>query len=520
MTLFNGGLTRLRSRARGSEPRPLVTFPNFLRRHWITSLLIAVVLLIGFGYLTWWSQSQKCGRGMTPTGSPYACVGLDLDSTAFRDADSLADLEHTIADNNRAISEPFATIVVLQDWTTDPKSESVTLREQRHDIEGVITAVSRANDPKASGAIPKIKLLLANYNLGASAWPQAVDAIKRARLSEHIVAVTGIDQSLDTTRAAVASLSDAGIAVVSADATADNMNVAPSPGGKRSANFFRVAPTNTEEARVAAKYIEQHGYHKVLLVKDVNEGDSYAQTLANAFAINVKVDNTEPYRSQDKPLSVATREQFMVKIFADMHSDICAIRPDLIYFAGRGVDLGYFLTALSSSGACGLGPLDVMAGDDADSLVGGRISTSGNLSFTVFYTAFAHVDEWSGFPPDSDYVKNYQDFVAAFTEQRFTDANLDDGEAMLSYDAVRVAISATKADPLAATEPDSVTAFLIGIHCHNYVPGASGPIAFDLDGNPIDKAMPILQLHADGTVTQKDLAWPTGQPLDPNSTCY
>jgi hypothetical protein len=514
-------LTGLRRRARGEEPRRLVVFPIFLRRHWVACALV-VVLLSGLGYFGWWSQSQKCGRGMTPIGSPYFCVGLDRDSTPLRDADPLADLEHTIAENNRTISGPFATIVVLEDMTPDPRSDSAALHDQRHVIEGAITAVSRANNPKAAGAIPKIRLLIANYGLGAGAWHQAVDAIKQARSSEHIVAVTGIGQSLETTRAAVASLSDAGIAVVGSDVTADNMNVAPGPGAKRSTDFVRVVPTNTEEVRAAATYIKQHGYHKVLLVKDVNEEDSYAQTLANAFATNgdVKVDDTEPYRSPDGQLNHATREQLMAKLFADMHSDICAIRPDLIYFAGRGIDLGYFLTALSSSGACGLGPLDVMTGDDANNLVGTRISTSGgDLSFNVLYTAFAYTDEWNGFPPTADYVKNYQDFIAAFTQEHFKDANLDDGQAMVDHDAVQVAVFATQKDPLATTEPDTVANFLVGIRCHNYVPGASGPIAFGSDGNPIDKAIPILQLHADGTVTQKDLAWPTGQPLDPNSTC-
>ncbi|MGH3867911.1 MAG: ABC transporter substrate-binding protein [Pseudonocardiaceae bacterium] len=395
----------------------------------------------------------------------------------------------------------------------------MALRSRRHAVEGAITAVSRANDPKISGAIPNIKLLLANYGFEAGSWRQAVDAIKQARLSEHIVAVTGIGESRDTTRAAVASLSDAGIAVVGGDATADNMNVAPGPGGKRSTNFFRVAPTNTQEARAAAKYITQHSYHKVLLVKDVNESDSYAQTLGDAFATTVKVDNTEPYRSPDEALQTATREQLMASVFAQMHSDICAIKPDLVYFAGRGTDLGYFLAALSSSGACGLGSLDVMTGDDAENLVGGRISTSGGLSFTVFYTAFAYTDEWSGFPPDSDYVKNYRNFIETFTREKFTEANLDDGEAMVTYDAVQVVVSATKEDPLATTEPGTVANFLVGTRCHHYVPGASGPIAFDPNGNPIDKAMPILQINANGTVTQKDLAWPTGQPLDPTSTC-
>ncbi|MGB6163843.1 MAG: hypothetical protein WCF33_12095 [Pseudonocardiaceae bacterium] len=257
----------------------------------------------------------------------------------------------------------------------------------------------------------------------------------------------------------------------------------------------------------------------MLLVKDMNEGDSYVQTLGNAFAANVKADSTEPYRSPDEPLQTATREQLMVRIFAQMHSDICAIKPDLIYFAGRGTDLGYFFTAMSSSGACGLGSLDVMTGDDAENLVGGRISTSGDVSFTVFYTAFAYTDEWSGFPPGSDYVKNYRDFIEAFARKNFKEANLDDGEAMVTYDAVQVVVSATHNDPLATTEPETVANFLVGTRCHNYVPGASGPIAFDPDGNPIDKAVPILQIHANGTVTQKDLAWPTGQPLDPTSTC-
>jgi ABC-type branched-subunit amino acid transport system substrate-binding protein len=520
MTLFYGTLTRLKRRVRDSGPRLLVTFPIFPRRHWIVSALMVIVLLIGIGYLTWWGPWQKCGPGMTATGSPYVCVGLDLDSMPFRDADPMADLENVIAENNRTISEPFATIVLLEDMAPDPKNDSVALRQTRHEVEGAITAVSRANDPKTAGAIPKIKFLLANFDLEAGAWSQAVDAIKQARLSEHIVAVAGIGQSLDTTRAAVASLSDAGIAVVGSNVTADNMNVAPGPGGKRSTNFFRVAPTNTEEARAAAKYIKQRGYHKVLLVKDTNEGDSYTQTLANALGANVKVDNTEPYRSPSQRLNVATRAQLMAQIFAEMHSDICAIKPDLIYFAGRGTDLGYFLTALSSSGACGFsGPLDVMTGDDVSNLVGGPISTFGDLSFTVFYTALAYTDEWSGVPSGSDYVKNYQDFATAFTKERFKDANLDDGHVMVAHDAVGVAVFATQNDPLATTEPDTVAEFLVGIHCQRSFAGASGPIAFDSNGDPIDKAMPILQLHANGTVTQKDLAWPTGEPLDPNSTC-
>ena len=131
-----------------------------------------VVLLAGLGYLGWWwSQSQRCGPGLTATESPYICVGLDLDSTALRGTDPLTDLENTIAANNRTISEPFTTIVLLDNFTPDPRSDSETLHSLRHDIEGAITAVSWANNPK-TGATPKIKLLLANYGLDAGAWPK------------------------------------------------------------------------------------------------------------------------------------------------------------------------------------------------------------------------------------------------------------------------------------------------------------------------------------------------------------
>ncbi|MBV9010732.1 MAG: hypothetical protein JO272_01565 [Pseudonocardiales bacterium] len=181
-----------------SEPPRLVTFPNFLRRRWIVCSLV-VILLVGIGYFVVGRLSQKCGPGMTATGSPYVCVGLDVDSTALRDADPLADLENTLAEHNRTISGPFATIVLLEQFTPDPRSDSVTLHSLRHEIEGAITAVSRANGAK-TGATPKIKLLLANHGLQAEAWRQAVDAIKQARLSEHIVAVIGIGESWEVGR--------------------------------------------------------------------------------------------------------------------------------------------------------------------------------------------------------------------------------------------------------------------------------------------------------------------------------
>jgi hypothetical protein len=64
------------------------------------------------------------------------------------------------------------------------------------------------------------------------------------------------------------------------------------------------------------------------------------------------------------------------------------------------------------------------------------------------------------------------------------------------------------------TEP-----YLRTIALLNTVPGPVGVIAFDSGGNPIDKAMPMLQIQPSGSLTQQDLAWPSGHTLDPKTTC-
>ncbi len=452
------------------------------------------------------------------------CVGLDLETTAFKSIDPLSGLETGLASQNSKITSQYATVVLLDDMTPNPETDSVAFQALKYRIEGALTAAWRANNQAvADGTLPTIKLLLANFGSGAAFWRQAVDAIERASTSEHIIAVTGIGQSLDATREAVAALSAANIATVGSVVTADSMN--EDLTGKHIQNFFRVAPLNTDEAKAALTYITKHAYKKILLAQDRNQQDSYAQTLASAFASTfesrsgVKVRYTESYQSPSVPLNGATRDQYMTNQFAGMHSDICADQPDLIYFAGRGTDLGSFLTALSQGGACSLGPLDVMSGDDASTLVGMRMPSSGDLKIRVFYTGLAHSDEWNAFPPGSDNVKNYQQFTDAFAVNGFATADLADGDAMMTHDAVLSAATAARIDQLAVTDPGTVAAYFLRFRCTKFIPGASGEIAFDQSGNPIDKAMPIIQIQPDGSVTQEDLAWPTGKPLDTSATC-
>jgi ABC-type branched-subunit amino acid transport system substrate-binding protein len=497
-----------------AQPRP------WLRRHpSVIAALALVPLSVG---VVWWRPWQSppvpavCGLGLTAVGAPYVCVGLNLNSTPFRVDDKLADLRGKIADHNAKVpTGPFATIVLLEDLAPDPEVDSNAFSAVRHDVQGAITAVDRANTTAAAGGTkPAIKLLLASCGSAAGYASIAVDAITQARQGEHIVAVTGIGQSREATRAAVAQLSAASIAVVGSTITADNMNIDLS--GKPIQRFFRVAPTNTDEVRSAASYIRTKGYHRILLIADQNTDDSYAQTLAAGFDRfgGVRPAFREAYLSPSRKLAVTTRDRDVTNQFSRIHSDICADRPDLIYFAGRGRDLASFLTAMSQAGACGLDRIDVLTGDDASNLVGKNIALSGNTKFQVAYTALAHPSQWNGTDQRINQT-NYEQFARAFRQSGFAEPDLQDGHAIMNHDAALAAATAIRA----AESSEDITAYLITTRCSHTLGAASGQIAFDRHGNPTDKAMPILRIGETGQVSMIGLAWPTGAPLDPKSTC-
>jgi hypothetical protein len=513
---------------RGRQSGQLVNPHGWLRRNWIASST-AMVLAVAVVLLLWrpWQpgpQAPPCGPGLTAVGTPHVCVGLNLDSTGFTDANPLADLERQMVEQNPKVTTSFATIVLLDNMTPDSRSDSDELHTLRHRIQGAMAAVRRANTTAIAGSTEqRIKLLLASYGSRAEYWRQAVEAIKQAGPTEHIVAVTGIGQSLDTTKQAITALSAAGTATTGSVVTADDMN--SDPHGRRIQNFVRVAPTNTDQARAALSYIARSAYRKIMLVQDVNQQDNYVRTLASAFAaayeaqLGTKVTFTESYRSPNSGLNGADRDEHMEDQFTGMHSDICALQPDLIYFAGRSADLRSFMKAQSEGGACGLRSLDVMTGDDAADLVGSKLPSSGHLTFKLYYTALAHGGQWNNTSPDSDNRKNYDEFAKVFTGIGFAETDLIDGHAMMSHDAALTAITAARQDTVAITNPSTVGAYFLRFQCTNTIPGASGVIAFDARGNPIDKAMPILQIRSDGSLTQQDLAWPTGRPLDPKTTC-
>lgn len=470
--------------------------------------------------------------GLTEVGSPHVCVGLNLNSTALKSDDKLGDLRTKIVAHNAKITGPrFVTIVVLDDLTPDPANDSRAISNVRHAIHGAITAAWRANNQAVvPGKTPPVKLLLANYGSGGRFEAQAVNAIVHARDSQHIVAVTGFGQSLSTTRQTANDLSDQRIASVGALVSGDNMNIDP-VDGQHSKRFFRVTPTNSDAARAAVSYVKKQHYRKVMLIHDRNDQDLYSANIADVFrneyhnSVSSAPPVESPYETPAGPLKQINRLDFMTSAFAQKHAEICAEKPNLIYFAGRGVDLKAFLTVLADGGACGLPSIDVLTSDDATSILGIPLPNFDGLKVEILYTGVATKDEWnSAMPAQPDSKENYKKFVSAFRNQfgfkeKKDDLKKDDlldGYAIMYHDAVLTATMLARYSPSPVDNPETVANSINAITCDEPVPGASGKIAFSSSthGNPINKAMPIMQIQPDGIPKIRDLTWATGTPFD------
>jgi ABC-type branched-subunit amino acid transport system substrate-binding protein len=373
----------------------------------------------------------------------------------------------------------------------------------------------------AHGRLPRIKLQLANYGNGAINQAEAVNEIVAAKDGLHIVAVVGLGQSLVETRKAAAALSEAGIAVVSSMASADNMNQHVDGAGGYIRRFFRITPTNVDAGRAAATYVRQRGYRKVMLVQDDNPDDIYSLSLGRAFGDSYQDIHEVLTYSSPKDSGSTPRPEYMEKMFADLHARICLEEPDLVYFAGRGVDLRPFLQTLSENGQCDRPQVDILTSDDASNIVSRSLPALADSRVRLFYTSVATRGQWNG-PGQEENRAKYDEFEKVFGQLGFDpEVDLLNGYAMSTHDAVLVATAAARRVPSVMTNTTNVADWIKKFDCVQPYLGVTGKIAYKTDpavqGNPVDKAMPILRLDHDGRPVQVDLVWPSGRPFGPES---
>jgi ABC-type branched-subunit amino acid transport system substrate-binding protein len=179
----------------------------------------------------------------------------------------------------------------------------------------------------------------------------------------------------------------------------------------------------------------------------------------------------------------------------------------------RNTRFMHFLDALSNR-TCTDRQFTVMAGDDTSNLTAPQLADAYATKINVLYTGLAHPDMYltnrlavAG-PSAAFFAKD-----GKLGEWFPTDPR-DDGQAIMAHDAVLTAAHGIQraANGRTVVTGDAVARMFHRMEGHQQVAGASGFISFQNNGNPRNKAVPILQLTRFGIAKFVEVSAANGTP--------
>jgi ABC-type branched-subunit amino acid transport system substrate-binding protein len=490
----------------GSDSGRVFVPPRAPRRWGLLALAVLVVVAVAVPLGSWAvERAGECAEGVREVAGGE-CVGVTDGAFEFENTRGLG--RKILAENEKVEksgkpSVAIAYVEALSGGSADRGAETA-----RQAVGGAYLAQRALN---AEGdTLPKVRLLLANTGRGDRHWRDVVDRLTASKAEERLVAVAGLGQSNDRTKAAVRRLRAAGLPMVGATVAADGL-------GSRRAGFFRVSFPNRDQTSAAARYIKEqqreHSGHRVQIVRDGNEEDTYNTSLYEDFRAAARRerltvdDQVVPYRSGEDAGSPTGNA---LSLAADRICD--GDPPDVVFFAGRGRELRRFIEAAGEGGRrC---RTTVISGSSA---IGVYFDTRGKRhraelarlrtrweqsGVTVYYTAYAHPEiaektygeDAGGGGPFDGFEKAYGRHVGGPA------GALDSGQAMLGHDSVftigKAARTAVQVYGTRRVTPPMVLAMLEQTNGKSRVRGVSGEIAFDPDtGEPVGRPLALVELR-------------------------
>jgi ABC-type branched-subunit amino acid transport system substrate-binding protein len=369
----------------------------------------------------------------------------------------------------------------------------------RDNVQGVYVAQKEINTSCALPRCTQIRILIANSGSGRNSGERATYASDLAALivqkaaSYRIAGVIGWTFSGQSI-SAVQVLAPAHIPMVSPSASSDSLT--------GTSYFWRVAAVDSSQAKAVVPYaIQQLQAKKVAVFYDPT--DSYSRSLGEAF---IRTFESAAHKTVIKEFYTVgkTNTDYMISLLRDALKQ--APDLDLIYFSGYADDASPLLDILPTSPT--YSDLRVLGGD-ALYVTGSYRSGSypPNAYGRLYFTAFAYPDEWIFqhlSPPRffCEYATAFSSQAACsgpdpFTKYHYTRASSD---VILAYDATLAFAQAAKivlTNNLSFT-PDDIQQALAKVQGNQAVQGASGQISLGPDGNPINKAVVILRVDAQG----------------------
>ncbi|WP_234329614.1 serine/threonine-protein kinase [Streptomyces viridochromogenes] len=468
------------------------------------------------------SAVLPCADGLSAIGEGgmRRCVGLldaDASPALLRRSSSrlIAPVLERIAAENRRVAaaaaasggRPQVSMVYLTPLTEEFDG-SAGMEAVRRDLEGAHFAQLRVNrksgGPDGGAAI---RLLFGQTGGTAQQRNHTVGQVLGARRAQRIVAALGLGGSTAASQDMVEELTAGGLPAFGSVLTADSWAAVP--------GLARVAPANADQAAAAVRHLSTGALARarILFVQDIAPGDQYTSTLAQQFRTRIPARRLV----RAEPTLFDSSRPGLTDFRAGL-ADVCEVKPDVVYFAGRGTTLPQLLTVLAAR-PCRGHRITVMSGDDTmmvrhtngfDARALARALGKGGID--LLYTGLAHPGAWKvtpgAFAPD---------LVEPFRDGTFDDAfphsDLDDGRAIMMHDALLTAARAVRATP-AVPNPTVTDVYrtLSRLRKQGPLPGASGWIALGDDGAPENKAIPVLRITPDGRTTAITVTSAEGAP--------
>jgi ABC-type branched-subunit amino acid transport system substrate-binding protein len=403
-----------------------------------------------------------------------------------------------------------------------------------HELEGFAAALyeTRRRGGDLSVCTHPIHLLIAQ----AGANEQAATQDARLLAGRHVVAVVGMGLSNQQSADAAAILDHDQIPMVADVITAEGFDqngsradrpdfgscTLPSQGGQGPRGdyehglgdyFFRVAfRAKVQAASVLAELASVARPRQLFVVQPTDTTDPYTCT-----ALPLIIGGLSGHAGAPTPKTVdfSPGQQDTTQSAAAM--EVCSRNGRVtVFYGARAVDLSTFLDdviLLRQRGECNPRSVTVLSMSDAAQL---RVTApNANLEavrrdvltaapFTsgwirMLYTPLADPDLLRAHPP-----AGYLDLTDGLRHDGFATQDLDDGWAIMAYDALATVASALQRTGSGVTG-SQVQAFIQD--APSPVPGADGPVAFDNAGNRVGAGPGVVRLCPFG-----------GPPGDPVTT--
>jgi ABC-type branched-subunit amino acid transport system substrate-binding protein len=425
----------------------IIDRPPLWSRRWVPGLavlaLTATLAVTGFGYRQRHSdyrldyQQHHCGELPGSPGADWLmmmdseCIGVSDGSHVFQPTNLLLDaVEQKVHEQNVAAvaqhqvspGRPYLTLIYVATLTSTT-SDLVTARER---LEGVAVAQARQLDLRGPNE-PIVRVLMANGGASMRHGPDMARLIVRMAASDPgIVGIVGLDQSRKPTIDVIDTLTKAGLPMVAATLSADNLV-------KLSPLYFQVSPQDIREAEVAASYAKaRFGVDRVRIMVSADPEDAYSDNLsedaARTFGAAGFAAETVKFNPQGMHLPFPSAK--------GTAENACGY-SGVVFFAGRQEDFAELLNGFYTQ--CRDSPPRIVGGDDVAKYVADRKMREGLYSDIPYdYLSFA---VGSGSRCGNDVV--YRKLRALFPQEcgKDRDPSLD-GAMELAYDAALAMIKA------------------------------------------------------------------------------